>query len=96
MPAPEGNKFAAGNPGGGRPSSYKPEYAQIAEKMCELGATDNEVAEALGVSVRTIHSWKHEYEEFSASLKAGKSLADERVVRKQQNGFKDSEAFTLA
>jgi len=81
MPAPKGNDFAVGNPGGGRPSVYKPEFAQIAEKMCELGATDTEIAEAFGVSVRTIHSWKHEYEEFSASLKAGKSLADERVER---------------
>lgn len=81
MPAPKGNDFAAGNPGGGRPSSYKPEYAQVAEKMCELGATDDEIAEAFGVCVRTIHAWKHEFEEFSASLKTGKSLADERVER---------------
>jgi hypothetical protein len=81
MAAPEGNDFAVGNPGGGRPSSYKPEFAPIAEKMCELGATDTEIAEAFGVSVRTIHSWKHEFDEFSACLKAGKALADERVER---------------
>jgi len=81
MPAPKGNDFASGNSGGGRPSQYKPEYAAIAEKMCELGATDSEIAEAFGVSTRTIHSWKLEFEEFSSSLKAGKTLADERVVR---------------
>lgn len=29
----------------GRPSSYKPEYAAQAEKLCKLGATDIEVAD---------------------------------------------------
>lgn len=81
MPAPKGNNFAAGNPGGGRPSAFKEEFPKIAEKMCELGATDDEIAEAFGVCVRSIHSWKHQHEEFSSSLKTGKALADERVER---------------
>jgi len=81
MPAPKGNKFAAGNKGGSRPSLYKPEFAKAAAKMCELGATDGEIAEAFNVSIRTIHAWKHEHEEFSASLKAGKTQADDRVER---------------
>lgn len=81
MPAPEGNQYAVGNPGGGRPSEYDPKFAAIAEKMCLLGATDQELADAFGVSARTIYTWKHEHEDFSSALKAGKEVADERVER---------------
>jgi hypothetical protein len=81
MPAPKGNNFAAGNKGGGRKTNYKPEYAKIAAKMCHLGATDADLAEAFGVSVATIGNWKGQHEEFSSALKADKALADERVER---------------
>lgn len=63
----------------GRPSSYKAEYSRIAKKMCELGAIDTEVAEALGVTKQTINAWKTAYPEFLDSLKTGKAPADERV-----------------
>jgi hypothetical protein len=65
----------------GRPSDYKPEYAEQAVKLCRLGATDIELAEFFDVSVRTIHRWKSEYEEFCHSIKAGKEHADNRVER---------------
>jgi len=81
MPAPKGNKNAAGNPGGGRETKYKPEYAQIAQKHCELGATDADLAAAFGVSGRTIDQWKITHVEFSSALKAGKTPADDRVER---------------
>lgn len=64
-----------------RPSSYKPEYAAQAEKLCKLGATDAELADFFGVSVRTINNWKSEHEGFLHSLKAGKDEADSRVER---------------
>ncbi len=37
MAAPKGNKYAKGNRGGGRPTLYKPKYAEIAERMCAMG-----------------------------------------------------------
>lgn len=80
MPAPKGNKYAAGNPGGGRPSLYKPEYAEQARKIMLLGATDAELADVLGVSEGTINSWKHEHQEFFESLKKGKMVADANVA----------------
>ena len=80
MPAPKGNKFAQGGPGGGRPSEYKDEYAKIAESLCKLGATDAEIAEALGFCETTINSWKLKHQEFSEALKNGKMLADARVA----------------
>ena len=66
---------------GGRPSEYRPEYAEQVEKLCLLGATDSEIADFFGVCVRTVHRWKIEHEEFCHSVKAGKDKADERVVR---------------
>ena len=65
----------------GRPSSYKPEYAAQAEKLCKLAATDIEIADFFEVDVRTIYRWKEAHEEFSQALKTGKELADERVER---------------
>lgn len=64
---------------GGRPTKYKQEYTRIAKKMCELGATDFDVVQALGVSRSTFYKWRHEHGEFSDALKAGKACADERV-----------------
>lgn len=65
----------------GRPSSYKPEYAEQARKLCELGATDNDLADFFEVSTRTIYRWQASHEEFCQSLKAGKEPADDRVER---------------
>lgn len=80
MPAPKGNKNAKGNKGGGRPSQYKDEYAKIAYSMCLLGATDAELAEALGVCETTINAWKLAHVEFCESLKRGKTQADAVVA----------------
>lgn len=66
---------------GGRPSAYKPEFAAQATKLCELGATDAELADFFGVSDRTIYRWQSQFPEFCQSLKAGKEAADERVER---------------
>lgn len=64
----------------GRPSKYKPEYAEQARKLCELGATDVELADFFEVSDRTIYRWSQAHDEFCQSLKVGKEAADERVV----------------
>lgn len=66
---------------GGRPSAFKPEYVQQAQALCKLGATDAELADFFGVSVRTIYSWQSRYNEFLQALKAGKDEADDRVER---------------
>jgi len=49
--------------------------------MCELGATDDEVAKALGVCVRTLYRWQSQHPEFCQALKAGKEVADNRIER---------------
>lgn len=65
----------------GRPSKYKAEYAKQAEKLCQLGATDQELADFFEVEVRTIYRWKGVHSAFCHALRAGKELADERVER---------------
>ena len=65
----------------GRPSSYDPVYATQAEKLCLLGATDQEIADFFEVDVRTVYRWKHDHDDFCQALKGGKEIADERVAR---------------
>ena len=64
----------------GRPSSFRPEFAEQALKLCQLGATDRELADFFQVTERTINTWKTEHAEFLQSLKLGKEAADERVT----------------
>ena len=71
-------------PGAGRPvgsDTYKPEYAAQAEKACQAGFTDQELADLFGVSVSTINNWKTWHLDFLASQRAGKTEADDRVER---------------
>lgn len=65
----------------GRPTLYKTKYCEQVATMCANGATDQELADFLGVHIACIYRWAAKYEEFSKALKAGKELADERVER---------------
>lgn len=65
----------------GRPTSYKPEYAEQAYKFCLLGCTDERMAELFGVHVSTIYEWKNTHTEFSESIKNGKEIADANVAK---------------
>ncbi len=71
----------AETPSVGRPSLFKPEFVDLAEKLSRLGLTDIEMADIFEVSVRTLHRWKVESEEFCHSLKIGKEHADARIER---------------
>lgn len=82
MAAPKGNKNAAGNPGGARPSLFKPEYVEWAEKFALLGATDKDLASVFEVSLSTIEAWKRDKVEFLNALKRGKMIANANVAAK--------------
>lgn len=64
----------------GRPTKYKAEYVKTAKALAKLGATNPEMAEAFGVSLSTLKLWVVQHAEFSAAIKLGKDVADERVV----------------
>jgi hypothetical protein len=66
---------------GGRPSKYQSTFASQAAKLCDLGATDEDLADFFSVSVRTIARWKSQHEEFCQALKGDKAQADDRVER---------------
>jgi hypothetical protein len=65
----------------GRPTEYEADYAKQAKKLCELGATDDELADFFEVSTRTIYRWKLDHEEFCQAIKSGKEISDDRVER---------------
>jgi uncharacterized protein YjcR len=79
MGAPKGNKNAVGN-NGGRPTDYRPEYADMAYRLTLLGLTDEELAHVFEVNEDTIYEWKKKHIEFSDSIKRGKDIADSEVV----------------
>lgn len=63
----------------GRPSKYDPEFCHVSHQLANDGATDVEIADALGVDVRTYYRWKAEHPEFRQATLLGKESADERV-----------------
>jgi hypothetical protein len=52
----------------GRPSSYRPEFADQARKLCRLGATDEQLADFFGISDRTMKRWEADHPEFCQGL----------------------------
>lgn len=81
MPAPKGNKNALGNRGG-RPTLYKPEYANLAYQFSILyrDVTNEKLAELFDVSVATISNWKRDHFEFLDAIKRGGKQAVAEVA----------------
>lgn len=74
----------------GRPSAYRPEYAEQAEKLCLLGATDVELADFFKVSINTIANWQRQHPDFLGAIKDAKKAADSRTERSlfhRANGY---------
>src|SRR5262249_34676163 len=81
MAAAERNQYAKGNKGG-RPSKYKPEYCEVAQKLCAMcGFTDTQLAKWFEVNVDTIYQWRLKHPEFAEALKVGKAETDDLVER---------------
>ncbi len=80
VPSEETSEQAGQKPFG-RPSEYKQEYAIVASGMASMGATDFELAQAIGVNTSTIWYWRSRHKDFSDALKKGKEEFDDRVER---------------
>lgn len=65
----------------GRPSLYRPEFADQARKLCALGATDANLADFFEVSIATIRNWMTQHADFLDAIKEAKKVADELVER---------------
>lgn len=64
----------------GRPTKYNPEFNEMVEKFCKLGATNEELADFLGVSYATLKHWKDKNPEFKQAVMKGKAVADAKVA----------------
>ena len=65
----------------GRPTKYRDAFVKQAKKLCELGATNPDLAEFFEVSLNTIDNWAAKHPQFLGALKVGKGAADDRVER---------------
>lgn len=66
-----------------RPSKYNSKYHDDwAWSLAARDATDEEIAEAFGISKRTLEYWKKNYPSFDEALLNGKEAADSRVMKK--------------
>ena len=64
----------------GRPTSYKPEYAELAFRYALLGMTNEEMAVSFDVSGATLANWANEFPEFLDARARGRDEADGAVV----------------
>lgn len=67
--------------GPGYPTKYRPEFAKQAEKLCDLGATDADLAEFFGVCLKTIRNWMVQHPKFAEAVSVYKEGYDRRVAR---------------
>ena len=72
----------------GRKTLYKVSYNETVRKLCLLGATDEEIADILGHSLRVINKWKKDYPKFMQSIQKGKKIADAEIANSLYNRAK--------
>ncbi len=67
---------------GGRPQTYKPEFAELAYRMALLGLSDLELARFFNVEDGTIYAWDNAHPEFKDARARGKLPADAEIAAK--------------
>lgn len=64
------------------PSKYNPAYHDDwAWSLAIKGATNDEIAEAFGITVRTFIRWKQQYPSLEEAVTHGKDIADAKVEK---------------
>lgn len=74
----------------GRPSKYRAEFVEQATKLCNLGATDEQLAEFFQVDSDTIDNWKISHPDFFRAINTAKEnwdFAIERTLFQKARGF---------
>lgn len=64
----------------GRPTDYRPEFDEQAQKLALLGATDKQLADFFNIAESTLNNWKNAHYSFLESLREGKMAADTKVA----------------
>jgi hypothetical protein len=65
----------------GRKSTFDKRFIDVAKRMAYLGATDEDLAIAFGVTIKCVIEWRAKHPQFGEASKVGKSEADVRVTR---------------
>lgn len=65
----------------GRPPKFDEKKLELMQLLYKAGKTDEQVANLIDVSIRTIHGWKTKYPELLHPLKDWKLEADKEVVK---------------
>jgi hypothetical protein len=66
----------------GRPTLYHPEYPELARRFCQLGGTNEDLADFFEVSRSTIDEWLRVHPEFTEAVRKGRDLIDMVVADK--------------
>jgi hypothetical protein len=83
----------------GRPSRFRPEFAEKARTLGEFGATRSEIAAFFGVDEETLRRWAAKDSAFADAIKTGAARADERVssaLYQRALGFTRDEEVALS
>ena len=70
-----------------------PEKLLLLEAWARDGLTDEQIAEKIGINVRTLYNWKNKDVQIFQSLKRGKEVVDievENALYKKAVGFKET------
>lgn len=81
---------------GGRPTKYKPEYAEQAKDICRWGGfSQAKLAKVFGVDKKSITNWRKEFEDFDDAIRAGMDRFNmdlaEKSLLKLVKGFRIKE-----
>ena len=82
----------------GRPCDYRRGYDRIVYGFALLGATDQEMCAALGVTTSTLYLWKTKFASFSESIRRGKLPADAKVAAslfRKATGYRRSDGVWI-
>lgn len=81
----------------GRPPKYNKDINDQVYKLSLLGLNDKQMSDVIDISESTFNKWKHDYPEFSESVKRGKTKADADVAvsfRKKAIGYQYTETHS--
>ena len=63
-----------------RPTTYSPVILPVVQACATFGATKDEIANYLGISIRCLYNWQLEHKELVQALKRGEEQSTDRVV----------------
>lgn len=64
---------------------FNPQLLKLIEAMARMGATETDLAEALGVHRVTLYRWKVEFPDLRKAIDEGGQMADQRVEKALYN-----------